>query len=441
MEKNTLEKTNTMRKVIMTVLTVLVIIYVVYVVGRAGFTQVRTETAEQMTVYNSISSKGYIVRDETLIKYNGGGVITYAVSDGEKVSKGETVATAFASSEAANVNNEINRLNERLKSLEMLKQSDDTIAETPDALDRHIESDLYKVNIALSDVNIAGAQGGIDNVLYNINQRQLVTGKLTGLDEKINEIKTEINKLKQSSAESQKGNPVSSSATGYFVSSTDGYENFFTTDKLDDIMPQDLEDDKIEAKKTDSNVIGKTINGVYWYIACRVSADDAFKIKNAYSLSIDIPMVSNDKIPVELYSINQKSKTEEGAVILRGSYMNEEMANFRSEDVSIIIDTYNGIYVPKNAVHDGIVERTTEDSNGKEKTEKATVSGVYVRIGTELEFKQIVPLYSGEDFIISKLNPTDEELYSDDVGALQLYDEIVVEGANLYDGKIINSIK
>ena len=75
---------------------------------------------------------------------------------------------------------------------------------------------------------------------------------------------------------------------------------------------------------------------------------------------------------------------------------------------------------------------------GKEKTETKSVKGVYILVGNEILFKQIVPLYTGEGFIICMQNPKDEDLVTDEIGVLKAYDEVVVEGANLYDGKIID---
>ncbi len=438
MDKSTIERSNLFRKGIMTLLTILVIVYVVYVVGRASFTQIRTETAKQMTVYNSVSTTGYVIRDEKLITYNGSGVISYTADDGTKVSKGETIATSFKSNDAANISQEINHLESQIASLEQLKQSADTIMETPDTIDKSINKMLSRINVSLSDGDIASAQTDVDKVIYNINERQLVTGKLSGLDEKIDQLKKRVSSLEKKSSDSKKGQEVSSVATGYFVSTVDGYEEIYGTKDLEKLMPDNFSADKISAKKTDPNVIGKVIEGVYWYVACKVNAEEALKIKNADSLSIDIPLASSEKIDVDLYAVNQDSKTEDAVIILRGSYMNTEMANIRNEEVSVIIDTRSGIYVPKNAVHEAKVTRTVETSDGKEKKETQTVTGVYVRIGTEIEFKQIIPIYSGEDYVICDPKPDSEKIYSDEVGALRLYDEVVVEGANLYDGKIIN---
>ncbi len=437
MDKPSMDKSNLFRKIIMTLLTVLVIVYVVYVIGRASFTQVRTESAKQMTVHNAISSHGYIIKDETLVNYKGSETLTYALDDGDKISKGETIATAFKNTDAANTNLEITHLNNQITALEQLQKSANEIAETPDAIDEHIDSDLAEVNVALANGNLSLVRSTMDSVLYSINQRQLVTGKLSGIDDRIQQLKKQVSDLKKQYADAQKGKQIKSNSTGYFVSSADGYEGVIKTDQLETLTANDLKEENLKSNSVDSTVIGKTINGVYWYIACPVSSEEALKIKNANSLYVEIPLVSNNKIAVDVYSINQDNKMSDAVAILRGSYMNSEMANIRSEDISIILNTYTGIYVPKSAVHEATINKTSDSSNGK--TESRTVNGVYIKVGTEIEFKQIVPLYSGDDYIICDPSPDSEKIYSDSVGSLRLYDEIVVEGANLYDGKIINS--
>ena len=180
------------------------------------------------------------------------------------------------------------------------------------------------------------------------------------------------------------------------------------------------------------------MEGVYWYVACEVTADEAISIKESPSLSVDIPIANNHNISVELHCINQKDKNSDAVVILKGSYMNSEMINLRREDISIIKNTYNGIYVSRNAVHDQQITETVTDKNGKETTETKSVKGVYILVGNELLFKQIVPVYTGEGFIICMQNPKESDLVTDEIGVLKAYDDVVVEGANLYDGKIID---
>ena len=57
-------------------------------------------------------------------------------------------------------------------------------------------------------------------------------------------------------------------------------------------------------------------------------------------------------------------------------------------------------------------------------------------MGNEVSFRQIVPLYYGENAVICSMDK-DSKVFANDVGRLELYDEIIVEGANLYDGKIV----
>ena len=50
-------------------------------------------------------------------------------------------------------------------------------------------------------------------------------------------------------------------------------------------------------------------------------------------------------------------------------------------------------------------------------------------------FKEIVIKYSANDYVLCDSEPNDGVLFSDET--LQLYDQVVVKGDNLYDGKII----
>ncbi len=431
-----MDKSAALRKVIMTVLTLLVIAYVIYVICRASFTQVKTVTAKESTAYNAITTNCYIIRDETLIEYGGKGVISYNVDDGEKVSVNEAVAGVFDSVDSAGTKQEISRLKTQIDSLTQLQKNSDALSQSPDEIDKAIGSYLIQANNAVKTGELSEARNNSNNICYYINERQLITGKSTDYNDRINRLQTRLNELEASSSKQKKSTDIKAPATGYFVSKADGYENLFTTKQLDEIMPGDTDKDKLKQKSLSNKVIGKTINGVYWYAACRVSADDALKIKNAGQLRLDIPTVSAEKINVELYSLNQKNKSSEALAIFRGTFMNDEMASLRWGEISIILSEYHGISIPKSAIHEKELTRTDEDKNGKKTEETKTVTGVYVKMGNEVVFRQIVPVYSGENIVISSLDKN-EQPFSEDVNILELYDEIIVEGANLYDGKII----
>ena len=55
--------------------------------------------------------------------------------------------------------------------------------------------------------------------------------------------------------------------------------------------------------------------------------------------------------------------------------------------------------------------------------------GVFILHGSTLEFRKINVIYWGEDYIICSQEPDDDYL--------KLYDRIVTEGKDLYDGKVV----
>ena len=433
--KKSLDK-QIVKKIIAALVTVLIIVYLGYVFGRAGFTQVKTVSAIQTTVYDSIDVNAYIIRSEKYVEYKENGVISYTVSDGDKVSKNENIANIFENANMSSKKQELDELEKNLAALEQLEKNIGTFTQTPDEIDKSISELLCRSNISVAEGELKTADKNILDVLYCINERQLITEKSVSYQEKIDEIKIRIEDIKKSDNSIQKNKGINASVSGYFSSHTDGYEQAFDIKKLNELMPGALAEGKIQKKDVSKNVIGKIIDKVYWYIVFEVNSQDAIKIKNAAYLKVNIPVVSNDNILLEMESINQPDKSGNALVVMKGTYMNEQMSNVRNEDVSILLDDFTGIYVPKTAVHEKTLKYTSVDEEGNETTVEKSTSGVYVRIGNEISFKQIEAIYSGEDYVISNVSVKSENV-ADDTEVLRIYDQIVTEGANLYDGKII----
>ena len=78
-----------------------------------------------------------------------------------------------------------------------------------------------------------------------------------------------------------------------------------------------------------------------------------------------------------------------------------------------------------------IGHKTACNDNETEKTER--VQGVYVIYGNKLVFEEINIIYSEKDFVIC-----DTSLDGLKTGStIKLYDEVVVQGKELYDGKAV----
>ncbi len=425
------------RRIIIALLSVLLLVYVIYLISNASFQNIRTEAATYSTMTEALDVEGYFIRDENVIASKTlGGVISYMADDSEKVAKGDKVAEVYNSAEDAQKQAELEELESQLAVLKELESSAEILSVTPDVIDENISSHLIDMAVNKNEGNLAKSDESINQIIYSINERQLLTGKLKNFKEKISELESKIEKMKNSS--SKKISELKAPSAGYFTSELDGYENVLDISKINSIMPEDLEKVKTASKKTEDGAVGKVVSNVFWYIACPVTSEQAIKL-NEYKnnqMTVTMPSASVKNVNITLIGINRKDSKSDGVAIFRGTDMNVNILSIRSGTVAINMNSYTGIAVPESAIHQDTITITTEDKDGKEKEVSKKVSGVYVQYGNEINFKEVVPLYSDSGFVICKQEPDDDELFSN--STIKVYDKVVVEGVDLYDGKVIN---
>ncbi len=102
------------------------------------------------------------------------------------------------------------------------------------------------------------------------------------------------------------------------------------------------------------------------------------------------------------------------------------------------IRSYKGVRVSQRAVHFETRTKTVKNEDGEETEVTRQVRGVYVMHGSEIQFVEILPVFSNSSYVICKLELSEQEqedLMTSDT--ISLYDEVVVGGTDLYDGKIV----
>ena len=148
-----------------------------------------------------------------------------------------------------------------------------------------------------------------------------------------------------------------------------------------------------------------------------------------------MPFASTGSIPAKVVAINQESRQSDAVVVLECSYMNNELSKVRKESVQIAVNTHSGIMVNKKAIHVEPVMKVIDDGSGRQVKQEVMVQGVYVLYGSELVFKEIVPLSTYSTFVLCDPNPEEDATFNGET--VKLYDEVVVGGTDLYDGKIV----
>lgn len=423
------------KKIIFMIILIFASAYILYQIYVSNFTKVKTQPVTYTSLSDSIQSESFIVRDEVFINNNSSGVMSYLLEDGEKVAKDGTVAEIFNNYDDAKTQKEIKNIDNEINNFKQLSYLSNSYTSDPLATDEQIGSSIQKM---IKDINASSynnIQKSRSDILYLMNEKQIITGKVASFNNKIDELQSQRDTLSKSHGSSI--GKVLAPDSGYFVSKLDGFENLVNFDNVLSLSVDNIKSILSSEKKLDSNknIIGKVIRGINWYIVCNVSSDEAFKLYNGKSVNITLPLVSTEKFPATVAAINQQDKKSEAAVILSLNNMDNRLALTRNETVKIDIDTYNGLLINKNSLHEDILRKTVVDENGNESLEEKKVQGVYILRGKEIVFKQVVPIYSDNNYIVCEQNPSSDKLFNGET--ITILDEVVTEGTNLYNGKII----
>jgi hypothetical protein len=245
-----------------------------------------------------------------------------------------------------------------------------------------------------------------------LNKKQMVTGKSIDFSAKINQLQQQRTKL--AAAYRPSTDTVKAPAAGYFVNTVDGFEGLLKVDTVLDMTTDNIRTALQSNPVTDSNgYAGKIVRDYSWYLACVVPGEYATTLAKGKKLHILLPFVTDEEIPVTVVACNRDANGEL-AVVLECVNMSEELSVIRQESMEILLVEHSGLRVPKKAI-------TTND---------AQEIGVYIRSGDLVRFRKIEQKYSeAADYVIC----TDKG----ETGYLRLYDDVIVEGTNLYDGKLI----
>ena len=207
---------------------------------------------------------------------------------------------------------------------------------------------------------------------------------------------------------------VYSPVAGYFANKTDGFENIVDTDQLASLTVEQMNGYLTMDAPTGKAASGKIVSGYQWYLGCVVPDSYYNTLGVGNSLTIRMSFVTDEVIPVTVHSCKKDNKGNL-AVVFRCDYMSEELSTIRRESVQIQLVRHTGLKVSKRAI--------IMDENQQ--------AGVYVRTGNVASFRKIKQIYSEPaDYVVC------EEV--NDSGYLKMYDDVIVGGKDLYDGKIIN---
>lgn len=387
----------------------LIVVYIAVELYGAFNVSLQTQTALLSTVYETVDAKALVVRDEHVVQGSSGAVTLASVSDCEKVMLGGEIAKTFSSAEAASVYSQYLQLEDELEYYANMESQAIGMATDVESLDSTI----------LSDVNEyirAAARGKLDDVAKyasdlndRFTRRQILIGQQIDFSSVMNETEDQMNALSVSSPTGS----ITADSSGVFSSYTDGLESAFDYDSVGELDADTLNSWIQQAESTQTaGGIGKLITSFDWYFCAVVNADQVSRLENGDS--VDVAVSGTDSV----YKCNIVSGaepdlgTEQTVLVLSCDDINSDTASMRLANIQIRVNSYTGIRMPSEAVHINEGER-----------------GVYALVASVVEWRSADVLYTDGNYVILSYD-------ADANGGIKLYDQIIIQGKDLHDGKV-----
>ena len=386
-----------------------VLIFVFHQVYSAVYKPVVTESAEFFETVDGLKIDGTIIRRESIVTGSKKGSLHFAVDNGMRVAKNGVIATVYGSDEASIAISEISDIKKQISDIEEMTAYNDLQAVDLDVVNNKIDKALNSMVLGTRGSNFEGVAQNINQLLSAINRRQLVTGEQSDFSDKLSALKSKLAEL-EGSLPADKGS-IRAAESGYFVSDTDGYETVFTGEDLSAITSEFLSSAK--PKESPKNAIGKIVSDYEWYIAAPISLNDSLKYKEGDTLTINTSIKSHSSLSVTVKRINVSEELNEAVIVFSCQQMSSELATLRRGNMTVVSKTYSGLKVSRRAL------RVIDGE-----------SGVYVLSGRSVKFVPVNVIYRADDYVICE-----QEVSNSSV--LRLYDDVVVKGRNLYDGKVV----
>lgn len=388
----------------------LIAVFAVHQAVSSLYKPVKTETAVFSDMSDGLNITGVIIRNETLVSAGDSGVLHFIIGDGNRVAKDGVIANIYDSESASIILERIDSVNGKIADIEEMLSYNNLEAADLDMINAKVHQNLNNLIICGGNGNYDAFSDKSDELLSAYNRRQAAMGETADFSAQLSALKTEKDQL-AASLPAAKGT-LRAEKSGYFVSKADGYETVLTCENPESITPEYL--NGIKAETVGENTVGKIVSDYEWYIAAEVSVNESLNFKEGDALTIYTSVKSYPKLPVTVKKINISESSGGAVVLFACNDMNSELASMRTGPMTVVKKEYSGLKVPTSA-------RRVVDSK----------LGVYVLTGMQVKFVEVKVLFTDGDYMIC-------EKQTSDGNVLRLYDEVIVKGKNLYDGKIIS---
>ena len=396
------------------IIAIFFVLYVGYQAVRYFNNPYKTEVVFRTSVEETIIADGVAIRDEWVLEKAPYSSVNFQFENGAKVKKNAKVADYYDNDQTVQSLKKIALLEETLEKLEEIEKQTGGYVLEANILNSQISNALVEYLDICDEHFTSGLYSAKNDLLYAINKRITQIDESVSFSERISLLKEEI-KNEKAKCSSPLGS-IYTSKSGHFVNFTDGYEEVLTKTNYKELSVSELLS-YINGETTPKNnsSSSKIIVSPQWYLAVSIDKETASKFNVSRQVNIFFPFKDTEQAEATVEDVMYDESSNKAVAILKVSNVSKSLAEMRNCTVQIVFKTTTGLRLNKNAV------RFNEDN----------VQGVYVLNGTQILFKKIDIIYDAGSYYLTKYNESDSEY-------LRLYDDVVIEGKNLYDKKTFN---
>ncbi|GEM_PF-6066327 len=379
------------------------------------------DTNELVTsrVVTTVTGRGTVIRQETVLQASATGLLYELVEDGEKVAADSEIYCIYPSVDVGNA----------AGVREQLRIFDTALSDLYSAVGSSSLSTLptLREGVYLAYSSFVDAEQAGDVAVLQTQQKQWLTllnrmKRLTAgttYEKQIEMVEDAKRELLSACGYCVTGTSLQG-RSGYYwsASACDGYESVLYPARLETMTAAALQDVLTNEKTTiGADCVGKMVFGTVWYLALPTSPQDAsvFTVGKSYAVTLTADGIT---LPMTLERINLSE--EDALLVFACSRQPDGFDYEREQTVSVAVGEKTGYRIPSDAVvrYDG-------------------EWGVFILRGGTVYFRRIASLANGPDYVLVSVKDTEPEkatVYS----YLAATDMLITCGKNLYNGKVLS---
>lgn len=403
-------------RIAVAIIAVIIVAYTVFHMVSLFSAELSTVVVAASTEETKIEFDGYIFRDETVVYSSYGGAVDYVAEDGRKLATGEQLAVVYEQGNSSSVDKNIDAIDEMIAVVSAGADDSITLSQLPE-IKESIDNEHYSIMTKLASGDIRELSENINSMTAEMCKESVLTNEKSPVEDTLEYLVSERERLMAAGGDSV---TLFADKSGYFYSGTDGYESFFTLEAAEQMTPDaygKYVSINPQTSEDGANPVGRMVYDADWFFLALVSEENAayFEVGEYKNLTF----TGGEDVTMPLLLAEKIADADSKSVLLK--FKCDRMPrNFdfaRAQSVSAVVKSVTGITVPKSATHrsDGYLY-------------------VYILRGSVVFERRIEVIYEGSDYytVADGLEPDGEDVY------LQSNDTLILDGQNLFDGRILD---